>query len=292
MGVTLTEDAVRQRRKTVTRRMGWRNLAVGDRLTLCLKVQGRRRQDGTVEPLVRLAEVQVVSVRREQLASGLTVAEVEREGFPGWDPDRFVRFFCQAMSCEPDAEVTRIEWRYLDQVEYLRLTERDVPCQVPHPQRNELACAHPDGHGVHWDGDREVWLGPTPDEERRGPATVRMVGRDPAIDAAVYGVAYVWRRPDGPEIVIPPDEVVVVLRDPPAPRGGPRLGLATTRQLLEEIKARGVLETFYRQIGSDMANGAANLMESLPGSMLDYSKASTRGGDQDGAQASEPGRTG
>lgn len=50
----------------------------------------------------------------------------------------------------------------------------------------------------------------------------------------------------------------------------PHLGLATTRQLLEEIAARGRTETYYKQLGSDMASGAANLMESMPGSMLDY----------------------
>jgi hypothetical protein len=50
----------------------------------------------------------------------------------------------------------------------------------------------------------------------------------------------------------------------------PLLGLATTRQLLEEIEARGECECFYEQEGSDMAIGAANLLDSLPGSMLNY----------------------
>lgn len=50
----------------------------------------------------------------------------------------------------------------------------------------------------------------------------------------------------------------------------PRLGCATTRELLEEIKARGETEPYYRQEGDEIAIGAANLLESLPGSMLDY----------------------
>lgn len=61
MAVSLTEPQVRDRTKTVTRRDGWRMLRAGDQLTLCRKVQGRRPG----EPLVRIADVEVISVRRE-----------------------------------------------------------------------------------------------------------------------------------------------------------------------------------------------------------------------------------
>lgn len=121
MSVSMTADAVIERRKTVTRRKGWTFLRPGDRLTLCRKVQGRKPG----EPLERLAEVEVVSVRRESL-KGLWLTgrqhgknwardEVAREGFPGMSGEEFVqRFFVDAQGMEPDAEVTRIEWRYLD----------------------------------------------------------------------------------------------------------------------------------------------------------------------------------
>lgn len=130
MSVAMTIDAVRERRKTVTRRKGWwldkdgrRILKAGDRLTLCEKVQGRKPG----EPLVRLAEVQVVDVRRQPL---LAVAgpyeltgdgkpiwtEVVAEGFPDMDPDDFMkRFFIDAQGMEITDEVTRIEWRYIDE---------------------------------------------------------------------------------------------------------------------------------------------------------------------------------
>lgn len=116
MSVSLTEDAVRERRKTVTRRLGWASLKPGTKLTLCRKVMGRRRPDGTVEPLVRIAEVEVVSVRREQL-DAITQDDVEREGFPDMTAAAFVEFFCEAMKCRPDRWVTRIEWKYLDEPE-------------------------------------------------------------------------------------------------------------------------------------------------------------------------------
>jgi hypothetical protein len=56
-------------------------LKPGDPLTLCKKVRGRKKG----EPLVRIADVQVVSVRREPL-NAITPQDVAAEGFPGWTP--------------------------------------------------------------------------------------------------------------------------------------------------------------------------------------------------------------
>lgn len=135
MSVTLTRRAVELRIKTQTRRAGWTMLGPGDRLTLCNKVMGRRRSDGTVEPLERIAEVEVVAVRREPL-DAITDGDVDREGFgpwegsPGldwWPPgsvppdvdhhgaasDRFVEFFTRSMGGTPTQLVTVITWRYL-----------------------------------------------------------------------------------------------------------------------------------------------------------------------------------
>lgn len=115
MSVALTEQAVRDRTKTVTRRLGWSQLSPGVRLTLCRKVMGRRQANGLVDPLVRIAEVRVVDVRREPLHA-ISRSEVAREGFPGWTVAEFVEFFCRNMRCKPDTEVTRIEWRYMPEV--------------------------------------------------------------------------------------------------------------------------------------------------------------------------------
>lgn len=113
MSVALTETAVRERRKSVTRRLGWAFLKPGERLTLARKVMGRRHKDGTVEPLVRICDVEVVSVRREPL-DAITAEDVAREGFAGQTPAEFVAFFCEHMRCGPGTLVNRIEWRYLD----------------------------------------------------------------------------------------------------------------------------------------------------------------------------------
>ena len=128
MSVAFTEDAVRARKKTVTRRLGWwedkngrRILKPGDHLTLCRKVMGRKNG----EPLERIAEVEVVDVRRERLGRLLDdldygFAETTLEGFqpghPAHFPSWFVeRYFIDEQGILPSDDVTRIEWRYLDE---------------------------------------------------------------------------------------------------------------------------------------------------------------------------------
>lgn len=111
MAVALTTDAVRERRKTVTRRVGWRFLKPGDRLTLCPKVMGRKPG----EPLVRLCDVEVVDVRRERLCD-MPLEDVVKEGFPAtWSVRDFIVYFALHIGApaEDRTEVTRIEWRYL-----------------------------------------------------------------------------------------------------------------------------------------------------------------------------------
>jgi hypothetical protein len=118
MSVAFTEQAVRDRRKTVTRRKDWLFLKPGDHLTLCRKVMGRKPG----EPLVRIAEVEVVSVRREPLRDVVLAGELTAEGFPEWDtPDdawgafEFVQRYFAPQGIDPLDDVTRIEWRYLPQ---------------------------------------------------------------------------------------------------------------------------------------------------------------------------------
>lgn len=108
MSVALTEDQVRARTKTVTRRLGWRFLWPGDQVQLVRKGMGLKKGD---QP-VRIAMVEIVSVRRERLDE-ITQDEVDLEGFGHLTPLGFVEFFCEHMRCDSSTEVTRIEWRYL-----------------------------------------------------------------------------------------------------------------------------------------------------------------------------------
>lgn len=115
---SLTTQQFRARTKDVTRRMGWINLKVGERLMGCEKCMGRK----SYEPLVRLGVIEVVNVRREKLSlmtENLSYGfqEVEREGFGvhmKW-PSAFVAFFCNSHTgCTPESEITRIEFKYID----------------------------------------------------------------------------------------------------------------------------------------------------------------------------------
>lgn len=110
MSVAFTEQAVRERRKTVTRRKGWTFLKPGDRLTLCRKVMGRKPG----EPLVRVAEVEVVSVRREPLSHVVFTGELDREGCGHMSPGDFWDAYFAPQGIRWREDVTRIEWRYLD----------------------------------------------------------------------------------------------------------------------------------------------------------------------------------
>lgn len=113
----LTTRQIRDRTKDVTRRLGWLNLKVGERLQGCEKCQGRRPG----EPLVKLAVIEVVSVRREWIGQlcadpAYGVEECRREGFPEMAPRAFVDFFIDSHRphCKPGSHVTRIEFRYVD----------------------------------------------------------------------------------------------------------------------------------------------------------------------------------
>jgi hypothetical protein len=128
----LTTAQVRDRSKTVTRRMGWRGLQPGMLLQPVVKAQGLKKGQH-VEKIG--GPIRVVSVRRERVDALLNYpdggrGDVEREGFAGkhkpvipvigalttrdWLPIEFVAFFCAANRCQLWTEITRIEFEYLD----------------------------------------------------------------------------------------------------------------------------------------------------------------------------------
>lgn len=113
----LTKEQILNRTKTVTRRMGWRNLKPGDRLQGVEKGMGLKRG----EAIKKLAVIEVVDVGVECLAVLMNCPsygkdEVAKEGFPEMTPAEFVQFFSDShKNCPFETEVTRIEFRYVDQ---------------------------------------------------------------------------------------------------------------------------------------------------------------------------------
>jgi hypothetical protein len=120
MSFALTTDQIRAGTKTVTRRMGWRNLRPGALLQPVKKGMGLKPG----EKIERLrGPIRITGVRFEPLRKmtddGLYgVEECRREGFgqhPRYQwPSEFVRFFCEShKGCTPDSIVTRIEFEYV-----------------------------------------------------------------------------------------------------------------------------------------------------------------------------------
>jgi hypothetical protein len=108
----MTTEAVRQRRKTVTRRIGWTGkLRPGDILQAVEKAQGLKKGEH-VKPICL---IRVVSVKREQLDNVYAYeGETAAEGFPDLTPHGFMAMFCKANRCETWRMVNRIEFEYED----------------------------------------------------------------------------------------------------------------------------------------------------------------------------------
>lgn len=125
MSCSMTVDAVRERRKTVTRRHvdTWKTLKPGDRLTLIEKGMGLPK--GAKQ--VVLAEVEVVDVRVEALIAVWSEGSVGlcAEGIEHLSGSRFAYWWAEShgyRGCASPAdlrpiECRRIEWRYLDEGE-------------------------------------------------------------------------------------------------------------------------------------------------------------------------------
>lgn len=125
MPCSMTIDAVRERRKTVTRRHvdTWATLRAGDTLVLIEKGMGLPK--GAKQ--VVITEVVVTDVRVEPLHLMTDTeygwAEVAREGFGGMEPHEFAEFWLDGNGVRVSdqaefmaVQVRRIEWRYADDV--------------------------------------------------------------------------------------------------------------------------------------------------------------------------------
>ncbi len=113
----LTTDQIRNRTKTITRRLGWKNLQPGQILNACVKCMGLKPGD----KIERLGQIRVVSATQEPLWKLITneaygKAEATREGFPDMSGNDFVTMFCDHMRPLHGVatEVTRIEFEYVD----------------------------------------------------------------------------------------------------------------------------------------------------------------------------------
>lgn len=108
MSFSLTTPQIEAKTKTVTRRLGWDKLKLGETLMACEKCQGL----GKGGKIRRLGMIRVIGFRKEYLAE-ITEADVVKEGFPDWTSAQFIEFFCEHNHCSPATVVNRIEFEYL-----------------------------------------------------------------------------------------------------------------------------------------------------------------------------------
>lgn len=108
MSFMLTTQQIKDRTKTVTRRIGWWFLKPGDVIWACEKCMGLKKG----EKIKRLELIRVLSTTQECLIS-ITKEDIIKEGFPDMSRDDFVLMFCEHMKCHSGVWVNRIEFEYI-----------------------------------------------------------------------------------------------------------------------------------------------------------------------------------
>ena len=109
MSFMLTTEQIRNRTKTVTRRLGWLFLKPGDMVMACVQCQGLTRG----EKIQRITPIRIVSTWMVPL-DPISPEDVVHEGFPALTPAEFVDMFCREMRCDPWVPVNRIEFEYVE----------------------------------------------------------------------------------------------------------------------------------------------------------------------------------
>lgn len=114
MSFSLTTAQMRDRTKTVTRRLGWKNLKPGDKVMAVVKGMGLKKG----EKVECIHPIRIISVTREPLCTMkhndiYGRQDVVKEGFPEYSPAQFVAMFCMHNGCLSTSLVTRIEFEHL-----------------------------------------------------------------------------------------------------------------------------------------------------------------------------------
>ncbi len=114
---SLTTKQFRDRTKTVTRRLRWINVKVGDILMGVEKAMGLKPG----EKMVRLGRIRVTEARNEPLQRMIDdpeygKSEAAKEGFPEMSGAEFVAMFCKHMKVSSSFAPKRIEFEYVDEV--------------------------------------------------------------------------------------------------------------------------------------------------------------------------------
>lgn len=114
MSFMATTEQILNQTKTVTRRVGWKNLKPGEMIQPVYKSQGLKKGE-TVKKLGN--PVRVIRVERIPL-DVIDDCDLIFEGFPDLTHDEFIEMFMKMnKGCDRNSIVTRIEFEYIPSVE-------------------------------------------------------------------------------------------------------------------------------------------------------------------------------
>lgn len=108
MSFMITKEQIRNRTKTVTRRLGWAFLKSGDIVNAVEKGMGLKKG----EKVKRICQIRIKSTRWEPL-NKITEKECAKEGFWAMSPEAFVIMFSCLNKVHATRLVNRIEFEYV-----------------------------------------------------------------------------------------------------------------------------------------------------------------------------------
>jgi hypothetical protein len=108
MSFMLTKEQVRNRTKTVTRRLGWAFLKPGDIVNAVEQGMGLKKG----EKVKKICQLRIKSTRLEPLYQ-ITKEECVKEGFPNMFPQDFIFTFRRLNKVRATQSVNRIKFGYV-----------------------------------------------------------------------------------------------------------------------------------------------------------------------------------
>jgi hypothetical protein len=109
MSFALTTEQIKNKTKTVTRRLGWDDLRPGDLIQPVVKCMGLKK--GENQELIG-GPIRVVAISSQRLYQ-ISFEDVRHEGFPQLSQEGFIDMFCKANNCDRNTRVNRIEFEYV-----------------------------------------------------------------------------------------------------------------------------------------------------------------------------------
>lgn len=110
MSFALTKDRILNKTKTVTRRLGWKFLKLGDLIQPVEQCMGLKKGEkvkkiGVPIRILGCARIPLNSIEQE---------DVIKEGYPALRATAFVVMFCRKMKCNANDYITRIMFEYIE----------------------------------------------------------------------------------------------------------------------------------------------------------------------------------